>query len=512
MRRFARAVLFACVLVTGVAVAAPADASTSLGTPGHQRVAAVTATSFTVSTDRAAGARSYRLFASTTYSDVWLDNLTAGHHSTALRVARATAPRLTIAGLRYGTATWFVRMEAVAGARHRYASTIVRLGLRPSTPSTLRAHSSAAGTWLTWDGVASTGYDVQQATDAAMTRDVRTYAVRAFRSAAQQFTPPARTVGRTYYWRVRAWNNGTRSGWTTPAHATVRTRLGHLRLMTYNLLNLNNTAEPDGTPIAPWSQRAAPAATVVLQHRPDVIGVEEGAEFVDAGRTTRQVQSFVAALDAQGGHFALADTATPFTTDTLGRYSGNYIAYDTTAVEQVGSGGYWTLDDDTSCGHNAVFAEFHRLDSPVSFLYVVTHAPNLGTDANRRDETARLIALGSAEAAQLHVPVVYGGDFNSYPQWGAHPVDGPQVAMAAADIADDETVALTRTNAAYNTINEYRNPPARFGTHIDYLWLPPGVAGTSWDNQLVLTGAGRFPGVPPSDHNPVSGDVWIPFA
>src|SRR5947208_1356826 len=78
-----------------VAVApAPAWAAWPVA-PTHLRVAAASASSFTVSADRSANARSYVLYASTVASDVWYANLTAGRHSSALHTARGTSPRLT---------------------------------------------------------------------------------------------------------------------------------------------------------------------------------------------------------------------------------------------------------------------------------------------------------------------------------------------------------------------------------------------------------------------------------
>lgn len=500
----------AASMTSGLLIALPPNASASWLQPANLRILGVTSTSFTVSSgDVPTDATGYRLYASTNQADVWWDNLDSGTHSSALVSAASSSPTVTISGLTFSSATWYFRMEATNSTEHSYSANFWSLGLRPDAPTNTRVHSSSHGTYLTWDGMQPNGYDVQQATDAAMTQNVETFPVRAVGSAAQQFTPGDLSYGQTYYWRVRGWNSATTSSWTAPVSARAANHMYPLRLMTYNLLNRNGDGEAGacGVQIAAWANRKAQAAGVVASYNPDIIGLQEGGQR--GGTATTQAQDLASAV-----RYRIAGTGPQ---DPNVSYAGNYIAYNPATYRTVGSGGHWMLDSTGVANvFDAVYQEFQPQSGPAADILVVdTHLPpDVGSAADqlRYQETTFIIQKANALAAlRGGIPVVYTGDWNSFPSPGWHPFDAPPVAMHNAGISSDAAVARYKWNAQYASRNRYCLTPPADGINLDYLYVGPGVAGGSWGVVLRLNSNNQFNLPIPSDHNPVAGTLKIPY-
>jgi endonuclease/exonuclease/phosphatase family metal-dependent hydrolase len=106
--------------------------------------------------------------------------------------------------------------------------------------------------------------------------------------------------------------------------------------------------------------------------------------------------------------------------------------------------------------------------------------------------------------------VVVAGDFNS-------PTDGPitvkntpAAVLQTAGWQCAANLALTRTNAKYNSVNQYYRTPPRHSLHVDDIVTTPGVQVRSWAEVLSLHDK-KFVGPIPSDHNPVVADLAIPY-
>jgi hypothetical protein len=516
------------VLAVGTLTALPAAASADpYPWPAtNMHPTAITATSFTIAVTPGANDAKYRLWASTDYHDLFTSHMNHDVHTSALKRASSRTRIITLSGLPYSASTWYYRVESINGTRHSYTKETGKLGLRPSTPTGLSVSSTSTGTYLTWIGAQANGYDV----DVTDTRTATTtrYHVRTVRSAAQQFTPPDLIYGDTYSFRVRAWNSGTKSVWTLPysMNGPVASQLQSVRVMTYNLLTAQYDGDPatSGAIISPWAQRAQKAAELLMQQHPDVLGVQEGWQQDVEGFPSdfHQVDGLVADANANGGDYEVADTSTPYTPSSTGlanHQTGNFIVYDASQYEPATidgySGGYWTLDNGPP-SHNAVFQVLRPVDgSNPGFLFVTTHLPvqnGAAADQQREAETTAMIGYASALGQLLGIPVIYSGDYNSHPLFDAHPLDGPQVAMSKAGVVDDAAVALTKENPSYASVNEYFRTPPQNGMDLDYVWLPPGVAGTDWGVVLPqLSSTGQFVGAIPSDHNPVAATVEYPY-
>jgi endonuclease/exonuclease/phosphatase family metal-dependent hydrolase len=486
-------------LAAGAAVlAAPAAAATARpGAPSGVRVAAVSASALTVTAHRARGATGYRLFVSARRSDLYVAHVRRARASKLQR-----APRVTVSGLRYATTPYYFRVEATHGTKHRFEATIHTAYLRPPAPRGLRL-ATAGGPYLTWTAAAVTGYTVEQATNAAMTKGRRTYTLRAL---TNQLTPYGLARGGTYWFRLRAANHGTVSAATATVHLRVTARQQPLSVMTYNVLTASAAGQVEsGRKLAAWSARRAGVAALIRSRHPDVVAVQEGEGWttsVQGYGGVRQVDDLVSLL---GGTYALARTETP-PTEHYFRRTGDYLLYRTSAWTVAGPVGHWSLD----ATKWAAYAVLRNRTSGARMLAVSTHLAignGAAADAVRQRETESLLRQARALAGSL--PIVYAGDFNSDVNRN-HAFDGPGVAMRAAHVADAEKVAQSLVNAKYNSANLNLLRPPAVDQSIDYVYAGPGVAVSRREVVLQLT-RGRFAGVIPSDHNPVLASTSVPF-
>jgi endonuclease/exonuclease/phosphatase family metal-dependent hydrolase len=480
----------AASLTPTAAQAAPAQT----GVPTGIRVAAVTASAFTITTNPATNTVYYRLFASTLKSNLYVANITQARAS-----ALSTTPRMTISGLAYTTAPVWYRVETINGG-YRNWSDILSVGLRPAIPTGVVVTSNSKGTYLTWNSGPATGYTIAEATDPALTVNRRDYRIRG--GLNHQFTPYGLVKGRTYYFRVRAINNGTPSYGSALVSAVKMTTQQRLSVMTYNVLQA--TADggiAGGQVIAPWSQRQPRVVGYINQASPDLIGLQEAGSWTGAVKGPRQVDTLTTAL---GGVYRLARTETPPSEPGYFR-TANYILYKAATYQTVGTGWHWTLPSN----HLASYQGLQNRLTGARVLFVVPHLGVESTDAVRQADMKWMMSAASTLAASQHASVIYAGDFNSNAN-RYHLFDGPSVAARAGHVADGLDAAQWLGNQRYNSANGYWRTPPAFGQSIDHIYASPGVAVVSWRLLLNLTN-GSFVGVMPSDHNPLVADMTIPY-
>ena len=161
--------------------------------PTVVKLAAATSSSITVTSAKATYARGYRVFASTTRSDVYLANI-----GKARRSGISTSPRVTLGGLPYTSAPYYYRIQAINGTKVHWSD--MQTGyVRPETPSAVRPTGAAnTGLALSWSSRTAGRYVITQATNATMTAGVRTYAIT---SQAHRFTPYDLHKGTRYYFQ-----------------------------------------------------------------------------------------------------------------------------------------------------------------------------------------------------------------------------------------------------------------------------------------------------------------------
>jgi endonuclease/exonuclease/phosphatase family metal-dependent hydrolase len=488
----------ATALAVCVPALAPVAAAASEPTPAKPTAviqAGATASSFTVSSAASQYAKRYRVFASTTKSTLALATIAKTRASSVV-----TAPRVTLGSLGFTTAPYYYRVQAINGTKVRYSDVYVAY-LRPDTPTSLRTVGRrATGLSLAWSGRPAGRYVITQATNSALTAGVRTYSIT---SQARTFTPYDLSVGKRYWFRVRAYDGPVASAPSAVVSAVAPSSGQNVRVMTYNLLHASAVGEQVGSGVvAPWSQRRVGAVALVDKANPDVLAVQEASDWVGAAYGPKMVDDLAAGL---GGRYTVAHTE--ITPGQPGWFrTARYILYRTSTYRAVGDGGHWVL----APSRYAAYQLLENRATGARFLAVSVHLePGSGeaVDLRRQAQTKVLLADVKAFQATHDVPVVYLGDFNSHER---NVVDGPGVAFRAAGHVDADEVAQGKVNAQYNSANQYLRVPPASGLHIDHVYVPQGVAVRRWELRLNLT-AGSFVGVIPSDHNPVLADVVLPY-
>jgi endonuclease/exonuclease/phosphatase family metal-dependent hydrolase len=484
--------------VSGLAVPATANASTQWpSSPTGLRVVAVSRSSFTVTTRRAAGAKKYRVYVAAKRSYLAVNRLGHVKHS-----GLSGQPKVTLSGLRYTVAPYFYRVEALNGSKIKFSKAIGSIALLPGTPTNVVATSGSTGTFVSWSPEVASGFQIQASTDPAFpsTGTTKTYTTDAGDS---EFTPTGLSQGTTYYFRVRALNGATASAYSTQTvTATATTTEQPVRVMTYNLLEASGDGRAEGGQhVAPWSQRLPKVVALVKKADPDVLTVQEAATFV--GTDKRQVDSLAEALP--GYKLAVTELA-PGTKHAL--RTADYILYKSSAYKAIGDGNYWPIGND----RYAVYQVLQNTTSGAKFLMVGVHTVNplgLKWDKAREAETKKMLEDATALNDSLNLPIVYAGDYNS-DDASNHPLDGPGVVMKAAHLPDAYGAAPVRRNAQYNSSNQYMRTPPTGGNYIDHVYVTPGIGVASWSLAINLT-HGRFVGVMASDHNPVVTNLLIPY-
>ena len=488
-------------LAAASTVGAPqASASTTLGTPVGVHPTAITASSFTIGLPRTPNAEHYRLFASTTRSSVYV-----GNESAAKASPLTTSPTMSMAGLAYTTAPYYYRVETLKGTSRRW-SDIFSLGLRPAVPTKVKASSPAAGTFLTWNSGAATGYQIAQGTNYTQTTARHIYTIQ---GAGHQFSPYSMAKGKTYYFRVQALNGATGSGWS-PLIAVKPTRSQQvMRTMTYNvLLKRFDGTQEGGQAVSPWSQRQIVAANLIKENNPDVVAVQEAADWTGAVKGDRQIDSLRKTLAGIGSQYTLAATEVPPSQSNYFR-TGNYLLVKTSTYTPVGASGYFTLPGN-------VWAAYQLVRNRTTWAKVLVVSPHLtvaaGADGDnlRQQEMTDLVNKASAVAAKYAVGIIYAGDFNSTANRN-HVVDGPGVVARQAHLGDAGYAAQALVNTRFNSANQYLRLALASGDRIDHIYTSPGVAIHTLKVALHLSADGKFIGVMASDHNALVADVLIAY-
>jgi endonuclease/exonuclease/phosphatase family metal-dependent hydrolase len=485
----------AVVLLTAPAALALAPAvGTAHAAVTGQHVKDVTSSGFVVTVNSLGAGWHYTLWTSTNRSDML--GSPQGDHVSSRR------PVLSISGLPYTSNPYWFRVIASDSSGHRQHSAIASVGLRPAVPSNVTLSNAAGtGTYLTWDSGSETGFSIERATDTGFTQGAHTYTMR---GTGHQFTPSGLSRGRSYYFRVRAVNDGTLSGWSSVVQGVAQSSSATVKVLSYNILRLENDGKAEGSGhIAPWSQRRPKAVALIKQSHAAVIAIQEGAGLVTPNK--RQVDDLRNAL---GSPWQVAYTEIPPSQPHTTRL-GSYVMYRSDTYRAVGQGWHWDLGD----SRTAAYQVLQQRATGAEFLFVSAHLiPNSGAkyDRERESETSSLVSQAESYAAKNgDLPIIYAGDFNSH-AGRDHPLDGPGVAMRQAGVADSFLVSQQMVDAQYNSANHYWREPPRAGLSVDHVFASPGVGLQTFEIVLALRDR-RFVGTIPSDHNPVLTVAAVPY-
>ncbi|WP_436700362.1 endonuclease/exonuclease/phosphatase family protein [Nocardioides sp. BYT-33-1] len=131
-------------------------------------------------------------------------------------------------------------------------------------------------------------------------------------------------------------------------------------------------------------------------------------------------------------------------------------------------------------------------------------------DGLRQQETKYV--LDRVTSAFPGVPAVLLGDYNSHRGLDRRgQTDTPRLVMESAGFADAVDIAAQLTYPYLNSAHGFdTNPPrsSTWPTHVDRIFVSPGISVPRWDNIAVLAG-GRYAAPMASDHNPVRATLYI---
>lgn len=131
-------------------------------------------------------------------------------------------------------------------------------------------------------------------------------------------------------------------------------------------------------------------------------------------------------------------------------------------------------------------------------------------DGTRRQETA--FVLGQVQARFPGLPTVLIGDYNSHRSMALrNRTDAPREVLEPAGFADASDIAAQLTYPYLNSAHAFKTDPPRattWPTHVDRIFVSPGITVPSWENIAVLAG-GRYATPMASDHNPIKATLYI---
>ena len=299
-----------------------------------------------------------------------------------------------------------------------------------------------------------------------------------------------------------------------PVQADVRTSLQAdeppvpgLSVASYNVRKIYSTTD--------WGNRRVPVADAITDAAPDVIGLSEATPKTWAGNGKKQYADLLALM---GSPYKLATSGSTS--------SGTQLAYNSTRLSVVKSGVKVLLKKGDARRY-AVWAVFTDRLSGKSFFAITTHLePGSQTSSTYNSVRIRqarqvrdlakaysggrpTVILGDMNSSRSAKP--YNGQYNVFVGAGyIDPIDNAKASWAAGDNA----IAETMINAQYNSANHfYRTPPrTKFdvGTHIDYMYVSPGLRVETWRQVMALDEVGNFAGTIPSDHNMLQMQVHLP--
>lgn len=496
-RRIAVVAGTAAALLIGLAPATSQAAPAPL--PGGTRTVSITSSSVTVAPRTAWSPGTYRIVASTRKADLKLSRI-----KNAKKSASTTQQVVTLSGLRYSLKPYYYRVKAYRGGTTRY-SAVRSVYLRPATPTLRIVGGGSTGLGLIWDGPSASRYVVIQAQDPTLTEGRRAFSLD---KRLRQYTPLDLVPGQQYWFAVQAYNGPVASAPSTVATAVAPSAGVTVRAVTYNLLRANRDgAIQSGLRVAPWSSRKYAAAALIRKANPDILAVQEASDWVSRVKGPRQVDDLRNVLGTS--NYALARTEVPPTEAAYFR-TGRYILYKPTVFRAVGEGGHWDLGRKRFTAYQVL--EHIRTGARVLVLSVHLE-PGTGVrskDVIRQQQTRVLLAKVRAFVADNPMPVLYLGDFNSHEK-RPNVFDGPATVLRPAHMTDTDEVAPLAVNRTLNSANKYLRRAPRTSSHVDHVWVTPGVGVRRFEVVANLR-SGKYVGTIPSDHNPVSSDVVLPYS
>ncbi|WP_460446328.1 endonuclease/exonuclease/phosphatase family protein [Angustibacter aerolatus] len=285
-----------------------------------------------------------------------------------------------------------------------------------------------------------------------------------------------------------------------------------------------------------WASRVDAVATAIDVHHPGVVAIQElspGRADGGGGDTAgapRQTQTLLDALAARGAdQYRLVRTTWYIAPGERAGTQGARILYDSTRYDllsdcpdRVGARPVSTscsmempvlAEDDLGVRRSVSWALLQDRASDKRFMVVSVHLDerkSANADLQHRYQALRRTQLRAVLARVAvenpdHVPVVLGGDLNSWQAArGGDPAHDALVAAGFYDTAD----AVTQVNTRWTTYNAFARTvpksPSGWGARLDVIATKGLRGAVRFENVLQRTQTNR-----PSDHDMVVADLQL---
>lgn len=316
-----------------------------------------------------------------------------------------------------------------------------------------------------------------------------------------------------------------------PRPAAPKAKGTHLRVATFNIRTARATNDGRN-----WNQRAASVARLIVSRHPGIVTLQELGPGRADGKTgttngtPRQTTSLLTALGKNGGGQYRMVRTTPYVAPGVpSGTQGGRILYDSHRYSLVSpcpettAGHAWSracslslpvLRSDHGNGRRrGGLAQFRDRTTGKRFWVVSVHLDSRhspATSTERKYDALRKVqanyAAGKVASYNTgHVPVIIGGDFNS---WQNNRVNNSPHDRLVALGYYDTSAATSRVNFRYTTYTAFRRqiPAAThgIGVRLDMLLVKGARGASRYENVMKVTDPAR-----PSDHNMVLTDIVL---
>jgi endonuclease/exonuclease/phosphatase family metal-dependent hydrolase len=453
----------------------------------------------------------------------------------------------TVKGLQAGRGYYIkVRVITTDGVNRSAYSEAVRVWTSFAVPtglkSTKRDATSASFDWI--DVPSAPRYRILIADNSAMNNET---AVRFWESEG---TVTGLTSAKTYYAKVRVISgDGLNLSSYSPV-VTVKSSGGGgaeeppppsgdggpLTVASYNIRCANCYTGQNLE--RPWSERRGVVVASILDHKPDVIGIQEASQgwLVSGGKKVdlSQFEGLRNRLRSGGTPYEVTNSyrnnCVKSTTPSgchyqdRGASQGSRVFFNTDTVKLVSQGSK-KLPQCSGCNSRYVaWAVLEKKSSGRKFFFADTHIEYGSSYYNLRKSQTESMMAEVDKRRPSGLPAFVVGDFNStryatptnapYDEILSHGFIDPLGQIYKSPKVSSKATVEKRIRAHYNSHNSFLRTVSHFqpdenGSNMDYIFTTR-MRTLVWETVLNLDSSGKLAGTIPSDHNMLVAKVLLP--
>jgi endonuclease/exonuclease/phosphatase family metal-dependent hydrolase len=387
-------------------------------------------------------------------------------------------------------------------------------------------------------------YRIQIADNAAMSG--ATY----FRFGQSNGTVTGLAAGKTYYTKVRVITEDGLNLSDYSSAVTVKPSDGggaeeppppsgdggHLTIASYNIRCANCYTGQNLE--RPWSERRGVVVASILDHKPDVIGIQEASQgwLVSGGKkvSLSQFEDLRARLRSGGTPYEVTNSNRNNCTDSTtpsgchyadrGASQGSKVFFNTDTVKLISQGSK-QLPHCAGCNTRYVaWAVLEKKSNGQQFFFADTHIEYGSSYYKLRKSQTEAMMAEVDKRWPSRLPAFVVGDFNStryatptnapYDEILSHGFIDPLGQIYKSPKVSSKATVEKRVRAHYNSHNSFIRTVPHFqpdenGSNMDYIFTTK-MRTLSWETVLNLDSSGKLAGTIPSDHNMLVAKVLLP--